>query len=641
MKQNPNRILSIFAAAAMMFSAVPQRTTLLRPALTACAANKIYDFDYEYSVSLDGSSTALAKYLGSDEKAEIPAAFEGLPVTEIKYRAFADCSKITDITIPGTVTQIGSEVFRGCSALTIPDSTAEIGEYAFSGCSHLVSVTLPDSIESIDETAFEGCGNLTIKGKTGSCAESYAKAHSIPFEAAAGSSGEILGSGTCGENLTWTLDSSGVLTVSGSGRMAEWSSKNEVPWYRSRAEISKAVLEEGVTNIGGFAFYECTNLKDIAIPDGVTGIGSYAFAKCSALREITLPWSVGSVSGWAFCECAGLQSLTILNYDCNITGNPQTVCSEIIDDYTARDRAPFRGTIYSYSGSAAETFAQQHGKPFSAIEKPASGTWGSLTWEFDGTDTLNISGTGDMADFSSRPVWNARCADVKKAVIADGITSIGAYAFRDFGELTEIVIPESVRHIGREAFSGTPWLADRIAEDPLVIVNSSLYTGKTCKGKVTIPEGVTELVDEAFYKAWDITGVTFPDSLTRIGESAFYNDTELKTVVLPAAVESIGKNAFARCYPDKVTVLNGHAVIGEGAFGTDDDLILAGYDGSTAEAYAKESSLAFESLGAAPEIPSVKYGDVNDDGSIDLKDVTELGCHRQCGSGGRQQGRLP
>ena len=65
-------------------------------------------------------------------------------------------------------------------------------------------------------------------------------------------------------------------------------------------------------------------------------------------------------------------------------------------------------------------------------------------------------------------------------------------------------------------------------------------------------------------------------------------------------------------------------MIGEGAFGTDDDLILAGYDGSTAEAYAKESSLAFESLGAEPEIPSVKYGDVNGDGSIDLKDVTEL-----------------
>ncbi len=269
MKQNPNRILSIFAAAAMMFSAVPQRTTLLRPALTACAANKIYDFYYEYSVSLDGSSTALAKYLGSDEKAEIPAAFEGLPVTEIKYRAFADCSTITDITIPGTVTQIGSEVFRGCSALTkvnipsgvtaipdstfrdckkltqitvpknvtviddfafygctcleqinIPDQVKKIGAFAFKECGALTALTIPDSIESIDETAFEGCGNLTIKGKTGSYAESYAKAHSIPFEAAAGSSGEILGSGTCGENLTWTLDSSGVRPVTVAGRMA-------------------------------------------------------------------------------------------------------------------------------------------------------------------------------------------------------------------------------------------------------------------------------------------------------------------------------------------------------------------------------------------------------------------------------------
>ena len=103
MKHTPKRILSIFAAAALTICSLPQSTPLLlRPAITASAANKTY-FDYEYSVSLDGSSTALAQYHGSDKTVEIPIAFEGLPVTEIKIYAFKDCSEVTDIHLNASV----------------------------------------------------------------------------------------------------------------------------------------------------------------------------------------------------------------------------------------------------------------------------------------------------------------------------------------------------------------------------------------------------------------------------------------------------------------------------------------------------------------------------------------------------------
>ena len=429
-------------------------------------------------------------------------------------------------------------------------------------------------------------------------------------------------SGSCGEHLTWTLDSSGTLTVSGKGSMDSWSSDREVPWNPHSAEIKKAVIADGVTNIGNCAFDGCTNLTDAEIPDSVRSVGSYAFNQCGKLTEITLPWNVTFVGAWAFCECAALKSITILNYDCNIISNSQTICTEIIDDYKVSNRSPFSGTIYSYKGSSAAAFAQQWSKPFSAIAKPVSGTWGeNLTWEFDGKDTLNISGSGNMADFSIYPLWNALRADVTKAVIADGITSIGANAFKGFGLLTEIVIPESVRHVSADAFSGTQWLSDRIAEDPLVIVNSTLYTGRTCKGKVTIPEGVEEIADYAFYKTWDMKGIEFPESLKSIGREAFYNDTELRELVLPAGVAFIGENAFGRCL-SKITIPNSKAVIGENAFSS--DITIAGYDGSTAEAYAKEHEITFESLGAEPAEPAFTPGDVNGDSSVDLKDVTVM-----------------
>ena len=141
---------------------------------------------------------------------------------------------------------------------------------------------------------------------------------------------DIVDSGTCGaegdgSNLTWTLDSEGVLTISGSGDMYDYGS-SDAPWH---GRVKSAVIAEGVTSIGEYAFYDCRSLTSVTIPDSVTSIGDDAFNGCESLTSVTIPDSVTSIGGNTFRDCISLTSVTIPDSVTSIGGCAFMDCSSL------------------------------------------------------------------------------------------------------------------------------------------------------------------------------------------------------------------------------------------------------------------------------------------------------------------------
>ena len=122
-------------------------------------------------------------------------------------------------------------------------------------------------------------------------------------------------SGECGANgtnLTWTLDAStGVLKISGSGNMKNYTSDSPAPWYSYGSFIITVVMSDGLTSIGNYAFSNCTSLTSIDIPEGVTSIGDGAFRYCTSLTSISIPDSVTNIGEYAFFYCTSLTSVSI------------------------------------------------------------------------------------------------------------------------------------------------------------------------------------------------------------------------------------------------------------------------------------------------------------------------------------------
>ncbi len=131
------------------------------------------------------------------------------------------------------------------------------------------------------------------------------------------SAADVVASGTCGgegdgSNLTWTLDSDGVLKISGTGPMMDDSGyRSDLPWYYHVDSITAVSLSVGVTSIGDYAFSYCFGLKSVTIPDSVTSIGHSAFRSCDSLTSVTIPDSVTSIGDYAFAYCEILTGATI------------------------------------------------------------------------------------------------------------------------------------------------------------------------------------------------------------------------------------------------------------------------------------------------------------------------------------------
>ena len=178
----------------------------------------------------------------------------------------------------------------------------------------------------------------------------------------------------------------------------------------------------------------------------------------------------------------------------------------------------------------------------------ASGTCGdNLTWTLTG-DTLTISGTGDMFDFNT--TGHPKIAEwkpIRTLVIADGVTSIGAWAFNGCGDLSSVTIPGSVKSIGNYAFYNCKAIESLSLPQGVEHIGERAFLFCNALSSLTLPDSITQMDYGAFWGCSALTSFTFPKNLKTIADNLLYNCTGITELVIPPYIESIGAYAFSGC----------------------------------------------------------------------------------------------
>ncbi|MCD8332505.1 MAG: leucine-rich repeat protein [Oscillospiraceae bacterium] len=274
-------------------------------------------------------------------------------------------------------------------------------------------------------------------------------------------------SGTCGDNLTWTLDEDGVLTISGTGDMADYNS-TEPSWYSSRTLITSVVIESGVTSIGACAFQSCTNLKSVAIPASVASIGNFAFYGRTGLKNVYIT----DLAAW--CEIDyGEYVGNPLYYATNLYLNGERVA-----DLTVPEGVTSIGdyAFYGYTGLTSITISD------------------------------SVTSIGNYAFYN--------CTSLTDAVIPDSVTSMGHHAFYGCSKLESVELSKNLTYIAQGAFAGCTSLLSIHIPAKVKGIMSSAFALCSSLTTVTLPTKVVNvgISDYAFRSCSSLTDVYFAGS---------------------------------------------------------------------------------------------------------------------------------
>ncbi|MBQ8981913.1 MAG: leucine-rich repeat protein [Eubacterium sp.] len=604
----------------------------------------------------------------------------------LPWRIFA--GNLADVTVDSNVERIGDYNFYNVKAnnFTVPQNLDKIGKYAFYGCKNVKEYTFTENCQEVGEGAFCGIENFVVNGYRNTPAETYALSEDVTFNAlgcrhhylidifdpteteegytvytctVCGDSYRggyivpaVIDEGACGDNLTYKLDDTGRLTISGAGDMYDYS-KSPSPWAEFADSVSVLQIGSQVGEISPFAFYSCGIVK-IRCADSnalYTVDDNVLYSKNKAVLALlpqisgtvyTMPDDVTDFSASAFL----VSGTAAVKFNSNFTvqngvvyaKNGDIVCAlqsfggysfEIADDISIRDFAfiltpypqtysvgtrgvdfgecsagyYFDGTMQkrdvlfeTYDVSTAADYANDNGFALRTYNKGECGD--SLNWHFD-TDskTLTISGEGEMYSYaaSSEIPWSEYTSSIKEAVIGDGVTALSDYAFYGAASLNKLTLPLS---LGAPQ-NGTIWY-NCSAVKTIKFTHGTGYTDDYADSGVTYYQNTPWYISRK-----SITTFDFDETALGIGREAFRGCYALKELTLNNC-EKIDTDAFLSCTRlNTITItakdteiadyaLAGYKVSSYGIYGS---VNINCFDDSTARDYCDKFGVLRTSLG--------------------------------------------
>ncbi len=440
--------------------------------------------------------------------------------------------------------------------------------------------------------------------------------------------GNVIASGECGESLSWTLNDSGTLTISGKGKMEDYSYSNEAPWKKYSNSVLSLIINDGVTTIGQYAFSDLDKMQNVYIPSSVTWMKDRAFGYCEALRTIYIPETLTQITmkdsdHAPFYGCS--ERLCVF---CGISSMPDswgiTWANRASGYYTGR------GRINDYYGITKDEYYALH----------------------------NLDKTG------------------KIITVPDNITIIPAYYFAELDKVKEIRLPETLEEIDLCAFFKCTGLDTLyIPKSVTTIVGYSekyspfigcrkdlkLYCGADksqpewdrywnyCSyGSLTTFFGMSAS-DMSYWSTLNCTAayIAIPDGIECIPEKAFANQIGLQEITIPASVKVIRQHAFDKCTGlRRVKIAEGVAKLGYGAFSgctSLEEIVLPNSIGQIdGNCFSGCSSLKSVMLPEKlSELTSCVFLECTELNEIDLRNITSIGSGAFAGCTGMSSFYIP
>ena len=549
------KFLAVLMCAAMIFGSV---------AMFGGIASAAYEKDGFLTFQIEGDGAVLIK---CDESATgeitVPDAIGGVPVKRIasaellggRFGAFGSCEGITKLNLPDSITQIDDAAFIYCSKLAeinIPAGVTEIGSNCFDGCESLKKIDTPDGVKSIGNNAFAGCKSLeeiTIPEGVTSI-DFYAFLDCINLEKVKipESIKEISYRAfyNCTNlksiNLPRGISDIGFEVLDGTALYNDKLNWENGVLYVDSTLISaeKSIdgayeIKQGTTLVASAAFNECYGLTSVTFPAGVTGLCEGAFLRCDGLSAVRLPDGLISIGDSAFSHCTGLM-------DVSIPDSVTYIGYGAFEDSGIYNAFNFDGNVFYIDNAlirASENLSGEY-----AIKE---GTTAIAEAAFANARELTDVVVPNSIKVIARRTFD-ECVSLRKVVLSDGLKEIGDRAFFNCCKLTDLTIPSSVTEIGTVAFYST------------------------ALERVDLPQNLT-VISHGLFENSSLKEINIPETVTYIGFEAFA-DSELKSVYIPASVEKIEDDAFGGRYSlEKITVSpenKNYASDGSGALFTKD-----------------------------------------------------------------------